>query len=286
MHCMTNKQHERLLMCKGFQLNCVNFYILQALVKLRAGLVKGKHGIEMFYNAGGIAPMVRLLSKPYEKILEVALSILGNCCTKKQCCKQAISNGIVPPLLTILKSIPNQKVQCRVCRLLGNLARESNEKLCPLAKGIGVVFASVLEDSKDVATLGMAVRATRLLWSETQFLNEFVQSDGVEKILGIMVKYAIIEQPKKETMSLVEQNPYENGRVEFMETHIQFMESINSHVFDQEILKKNKPIDEDGYRIPDDPDQQNLLREILRCLETVTSSNSNFRIIYNVRLYI
>lgn len=254
------------------------------MVKLRAELVKDKQGIETFYNAGGIAPMVRLLSKPYEKILEVALSILGNCCTQKMCCKQAISNGIVPPLLTILKSIPNPKVQCRVCRLLGNLARESNEKLCSLAKGIGVVFASVLEDSKDVATLGMAVRATRLLWSETPFLNEFVQSDGVEKILDIMIKYTMVEQPKKE-MSLVEQNSYEKNRVEFMETHIQIMETINSRVFDQEILKKNKPVDEDGFRIPDDSEQHNLLMEILKCLEVVTSSNSNLRIIYNVRMH-
>lgn len=253
------------------------------MVRLRAELVKDKQGIETFYNAGGIAPMVRLLSKPYEKILEVALSILGNCCTQKMCCKQAISNGIVPPLLTILKSIPNPKVQCRVCRLLGNLARESNEKLCSLAKGIGVVFASVLEDTKDVPTLGMAVRATRLLWSETPFLNEFVHSDGVEKILGIMIKYTMVEQQKKEMKSLVEQSPYERNRVEFMETHIPIMETINSRVFDQEILKKNKPVDEDGFQIPEDSEQHNLLIEILKCLEVVTSSNSNLHIIYNVK---
>lgn len=238
----------------------------------------------MFYNAGGIAPVVRLLSKPYEKILEVALSILGNCCTQKMCCKQAISNGIVPPLLTILKSIPNPKVQCRVCRLLGNLARESNEKLCTLAKGIGVVVASVLEDTKDVATMGMAVRATRLLWSEMPFNDEFVRSDGVEKILGILIEYTLVEQKKPEPKSLVEENPYERERVEFMETHIQFMESINSRVFDHEILKKSKPVDDDAFRVPDDPEQYNLVMEILKCLETVTSVHSSLRIIYNVSI--
>lgn len=259
-------------------------FFFQALVKLRAELVKDKHGIEMFYNAGGIAPVVRLLSKPYEKILEVALSILGNCCTQKMCCKQAISNGIVPPLLTILKSIPNPKVQCRVCRLLGNLARESNEKLCTLAKGIGVVVASVLEDTKDVATMGMAVRATRLLWSEMPFNDEFVRSDGVEKILGILIEYTLVEQKKPEPKSLVEENPYERERVEFMETHIQFMESINSRVFDHEILKKSKPVDDDAFRVPDDPEQYNLVMEILKCLETVTSVHSSLRIIYNVSI--
>lgn len=90
-------------------------------MKLRTDLVVDKNGIQQFYDAGGIAPLVRLLSKPYEKILEIALSILGNCCTQKECCKQAITFGVMPPLLTILKSIPNPRVQCRVCRLMGNL---------------------------------------------------------------------------------------------------------------------------------------------------------------------
>lgn len=251
-------------------------------MKLRSDVVKDKHGIQTFYDAGGIAPMVRLLSKPYEKILEVALSILGNCCTQKACCKQAISNGIVPPLLTILKSIPNPKVQCRVCRLLGNLARESNEKLCSLAKGIGVVVASVLEDTKDVATLSMAVRATRLLWSEMPFYDEFVRSDGVEKILDILVKNTMVEQ-REHSKSIVEQNPYERERVEFMLSHIQMMESINSRVFDHEILKKSKPVEEDGFRIPTEPEQHNLFIEILKCLEVVTAVPT-LRIIYNVSI--
>lgn len=251
------------------------------MVKLRSDVVKDKQGIQTFYDAGGIAPVVRLLSKPYEKILEVALSILGNCCTKKECCKQAISNGIVPPLITILKSISNPKVQCRVCRLLGNLARESNEKLCTLGKGIGVVMASVLEDTKDVATLGMAIRATRLLWNEMPFYEEFVRSDGVDKILSIFVKNAVTDQKKPPAKSIVEQNPYEKERVEFMETHIQILESVNSQAFDQEILKKAKPVDEDGFRIPSSSEQHSLFYEILRCLETVTSVPT-LRIIYNV----
>lgn len=253
------------------------------LVKLRSEVVE-QQGIQQFYDAGGIAPMVRLLSKPYEKILEMALSILGNCCTQKACCTQAISNGIVPPLLTILKSIPNPKVQCRVCRLLGNLARESNEKLCTLARGIGVVVASVLEDTKDVATLGMAIRATRLLWNEMPFYNEFVKSDGVEKILDILVNGTRVEQTNRsEIKSIVEQSPYEHERVEFMLSHIQMMESINSRVFDQEILKKSKPIDEDSFKLPEGPEQNSLFMEIFRCLEAVTAVPS-LQIIYNVSI--
>lgn len=273
------------------------------MYKLRTDFIKDKDGIMSFYSAGGIAPLVRLISKPYEKILEVALSILGNCCTVKDCCKQvnstiehfnafiikscyslkAISNGIVPPLLTILKSIPNPRVQCRACRLLGNLARESNEKICTLAKGIGVVLASVLEDSKDTQTLSMTIRAVRLLWNEMPFYEEFVRFDGVDKILIILVSSTMIERQIEPNKSIVEQNTQEKERVEFMETHIQFMESVNSKVFDHEILKTTKLPAEDAFKIPEKSEEKELFAEILRCLETVTNMPA-LRIVYNVNL--
>lgn len=62
--------------------------IYKALVSLRTDLIKNKAGIDLFYECDGIPPLVRLIGKPYEKILDVALSILGNCCTTKDCCKQ------------------------------------------------------------------------------------------------------------------------------------------------------------------------------------------------------
>ena len=62
--------------------------IYKKLVKIRTDCVKDSAGIETFYLAGGVKLLVNLLNKPHEKILEVALSILGNCCVKKECCKQ------------------------------------------------------------------------------------------------------------------------------------------------------------------------------------------------------
>lgn len=233
-----------------------------------------------FYEIGGIPPLVRLLSKPYEKILEVSLSILGNCCTKKVCSKQALKHGVLPILLTILKSIPNVRVQCRVCRLLGNLARESNEKLCALAKGIGVTLASILEDTKDNPTLSMAVRAVRILWNEMPFCEEFIRYDGVSKILMILLSSTMIKPNVEVGKSITEQNSYERERVQFMEKHIPIMETMNSRVFDNEISKTIKP-PVDNFAIPDDPEKKELFAEILRCLETVTNVAA-IRIIYSV----
>lgn len=62
--------------------------IIRGLVKLRTNVVKDKEGIAVFRKAGGVVPMVRFLSKPHEKILEIVLSILGNCCTEEDSFKE------------------------------------------------------------------------------------------------------------------------------------------------------------------------------------------------------
>lgn len=62
--------------------------IIRALIKLRTNVVKDKDGVALFRKAGGVYPMVRFLNKPHEKILEIVLSILGNCCTEKDSCKE------------------------------------------------------------------------------------------------------------------------------------------------------------------------------------------------------
>lgn len=74
--------------------------IYKALVKLRTDLVKDKQGVALLLEVdGSIGSLVRLISKPYEKILEVALSILGNACTLKECSKQ------VPQLIIQFTSV-------------------------------------------------------------------------------------------------------------------------------------------------------------------------------------
>ncbi|KAJ6637654.1 hypothetical protein Bhyg_10385 [Pseudolycoriella hygida] len=253
--------------------------IYKALVKLRTDIVKDKNGAALLLEVdGSIGSLVRLISKPYEKILEVSLSILGNACTLKECSKQAIHHGVVPTLLTILKSIPSSSVQSKACRLLGNLARESNEKICNLAKGIGIALAAVLEDNKDTNTLTMGIRAVRLLWSEMPFYDEFNRYEGVKKMMRILVKLTKIE-PTVVVKSIVENDPKEKERVDFMVQHIQFMESVNSSAFDKEIMKKAKPA-EDTFALPESGLEKELLHEIFRCLQTITQGHS-MRVIYD-----
>lgn len=195
---------------------------------------------------------------------------------------KAISHGVVPPLLTILKSIPSISVQCRACRLIGNLARESNEKICNLAKGIGIAIAGILEDNKDVNTLNMAIRASRLLWNEMPFYDEFVRHDGVKKIISILVRHSIIEQkPTLANKPVPEKMSDERRRVVFLQEHISFMELVNSKAFDREIMMVEKPADECFELHQNNKDIHDLFSEILRSLQTITNGLS-MRVIFDV----
>lgn len=273
--------------------------ILKCLLKLRTDLIgRNRAGIELFYRLNGIPPLIRLISKPYEKIIDVALSILANCCVNKACCKQAIAQGVVPPLLNILKCIPSTSVQCRACRLLGNLARESNEKICGLAKGIGVAIAALLADTRDVNTLNMAVRAARLLWNEMPFYDEFVRHSGVQRILHILIGQLQVPAARQASAS----QPPSPPAPDHMDIHvrnIQFMESVNSKVFDREILKK-EPARTDGelFSYPTEADgtaaapasdgsaasvkhRRELIGELMHSLQTLTARLS-FRVVKDV----
>lgn len=253
--------------------------IHKCLLKIRHDLVgRDRAGIELFHRLNGIPPLVRLISKPYEKIIDVALSILANCCVSRPCCKQAIEHGVVPPLLSILRSIPSVSVQCRACRLLGNLARASNEKICGLARGIGVAIAALLADTRDVNTLNMAVRAARLLWNEMPFYDEFVRHGGVQKILQILVaqatRHPVAGPPAPDHMHIHVRN-------------IQFMEVDDSRVFDREIMKK-EPVrtDADRFGYPDAgqphaKDVRELIGELMRSLQALTGRQS-YRIVHDV----
>lgn len=111
------------------------------------------------------------------------------------------------------------------------------------------------------------------------FYEEFSRYDGVKKIIRIMVKLTKME-PTVIVKSIVEKDPEQKARVDFMVQHIQFMESVNSNAFDREILKKAKPA-EDAFVLPENNAEKELLHEIFRCLQTVTQGHS-LRVIYDV----
>lgn len=62
--------------------------VYRKLVRIRTEVISTEAGTQLFLALDGIRLLVALMAKPYEKVLEVALSILGNCCMRKDSAKQ------------------------------------------------------------------------------------------------------------------------------------------------------------------------------------------------------
>ncbi|XP_055847887.1 uncharacterized protein LOC129913306 [Episyrphus balteatus] len=253
--------------------------ILKGLVKLRTDLVKDRDGIVLFHQCNGIPPMVRFLNKPHEQILEVVLSILGNCCTNADCCKEALDNKIAIPLATILKSIPNTLIQCRACRLLGNLAKVGSSKLlsthCP---AIASAVCQIIEESDDVQTQIMCFRACRFLVVEEHFLRHFLVSDGftlvLKTLVGVMknkeIPEPVIELPQK--TGGLKKNQH---REKYFEEVARNLEGPRSDIFDHATLKNSKICMD--YIMPEEKANIELASEILKCLLIISEINLNYQ---------
>ncbi|XP_060647849.1 uncharacterized protein LOC132785669 [Drosophila nasuta] len=275
--------------------------IYKCLVKLRTDLVKDKDGIVLFRTAGGVPVMVRLISKLNEKIMEVVLSILGNCCTDEQSCIEAVEYKVILPLLTILKTIPNPLIQCRACRMLGNLAKSKKASQCLNVhySAIAPAICHIIESTSAVQTRIMAFRVCRFLLVSSQFYKHFLASNGFLQLMRIfMAVMKNNEAPKEPTQDIevsaligLKRNQH---REKYFEEVARNLEGVRSDIFDYQMLKNSTRNNE--YIMPKENEAVELASEILKCLlllsaqqigvrawETLSRNSSFASIVYFVK---
>ncbi|XP_068192945.1 armadillo repeat-containing protein 5 [Antennarius striatus] len=101
----------------------------RALVAIRTQHIKGdKAGIARFRAQGGLRPLLDLLRHPdcSRKTLDLALSILANCCTELETRVEVRKlDGINIVVEILKKNVALETVQNRAARALGNLAMDA-----------------------------------------------------------------------------------------------------------------------------------------------------------------
>ncbi|KAH8383459.1 hypothetical protein KR009_008818 [Drosophila setifemur] len=251
--------------------------IYKCLVKLRTDLVKDKTGIELFRTSGGIPVMVRLISKLNEKIMEVVLSILGNCCTDEQSCIEAVECKVISPLVTILKTIPNPVIQCRACRMLGNLAKSKNasQYLHVHYAAIAPAICHIIESTSAVQTRIMAFRVCRFLLVSSQFLKHFLISNGFLQLMRIFVAVMKNDEAPKEPIQDIEVSTLiglkrNQHREKYFEEVARNLEGVRSDIFDYQMLKNSKR--NCDFALPKENGAAvELAYEILKCLVLISA---------------
>ncbi|KAL6102656.1 armc5 [Pungitius sinensis] len=120
----------------------------RALVAIRTQHIKGdKAGIARFRTQGGHRPLLDLLKNPEcsRKTLDLALSILANCCTELQTCIEVRKLDGIKIVVEILKeNMALETVQNRAARALGNLAMDpESSALIHAAGGVPLLLLCV-----------------------------------------------------------------------------------------------------------------------------------------------
>ncbi|XP_034450091.1 armadillo repeat-containing protein 5 [Hippoglossus hippoglossus] len=112
----------------------------RALVAIRMQHIKGDAGISRFRTQGGLPPLLDLLKDPdcSRKTLDLALSILANCCTDLKTRIEVRKLDGINTVVGILKrNVAQETIQNRAARSLGNLAMDPQS--CALIHSSGGV---------------------------------------------------------------------------------------------------------------------------------------------------
>uniref|UniRef100_A0A673XEC4 Armadillo repeat containing 5 n=1 Tax=Salmo trutta TaxID=8032 RepID=A0A673XEC4_SALTR len=121
----------------------------QALVAIRTQHIKGgSSGIARFRGQGGLRILLDLLKHPEcsRKTLDLALSILANCCTERQTRVEVRQKGFALPFLVgiLKKNVAMETIQNRAARALGNLAMDpESSTLIHSAGGVPLLLLCV-----------------------------------------------------------------------------------------------------------------------------------------------
>lgn len=120
------------------------------------------------------------------KTLDLALSILANCCTEGACRAEVRRLGGILPLVTILQCVKTDSIQNRTARALGNLAMEPES--CGEIHSAGAVplLVESLTACQDSQCLQSVVRALRNLADSPQHRLALAQQGAVRPLAELL----------------------------------------------------------------------------------------------------
>lgn len=137
---------------------------------------------ERLCEVGGVKTIVKFLGKSNQPVLNDAMSILADCCMSEKCRIEADASGIILLLIPILQGISNDEIQCRGCRLVGNLAQTHSIAKKLHEQKIVPCLVDILNSSTSPTTLVLGIRALRVLWNVDIYRREMVKAETVKAV--------------------------------------------------------------------------------------------------------
>ncbi|XP_006896657.1 PREDICTED: armadillo repeat-containing protein 5 [Elephantulus edwardii] len=120
------------------------------------------------------------------KTLDLALSILANCCTEGACRAEVRRLGGILSLVTILRCVKTDSIQNRTARALGNLAMEPESCRDIHSAGAVPLLIKSLTACQDSQCLQSVVRALRNLADSPQHRLALAQQGAVQPLAELL----------------------------------------------------------------------------------------------------
>ena len=218
-----------------------------------------------------------------ERIVEVVLSILGNCTFNnyKISCL-SFDHKIIDHLLIILNSSENSSILSKSCRLAGNLAQFETIALSLQQKGIALSISNCLQEDANLGVLTMAIRVIRLMWNAKKFRYEILSFGSIYKIMVILHKVLHTEDEgiackENESESIVIlKRKNEPDRAISKEKLSLMIEKMDKHdvEINYEITRPESP-KSSKFVLPTEKDKLELVTGIIKCLISLTAASSS-----------
>ncbi|XP_046744966.1 uncharacterized protein LOC124410547 isoform X2 [Diprion similis] len=159
---------------------------------------------KQFVLDGGLILLVQLFHTESLKILDLLLSVLANMCLHAYVRIEIRSIDPAAEVTSILKNNKSQSIQCRACRLIGNLAECSWHAKALCQAGVVKIITNILKSSKTTRRVQItAVRAIRNIWTSTKSSHEEILEAGTFREITTIFVLTNEEKEEKSNQDLI-----------------------------------------------------------------------------------
>lgn len=254
---------------------------VKILNKIRGDLSKSSGGIKVFRDCDGLRALIPYIKRPSKKILDLALSILANCCTDPDCVQDVMKLNVVPALVVILRTIPNQLIISRTCRFLGNLATDKKNAKCIQDCNLVTALVTLLdEESNEPGTLLMITRLVGKMWRLDSFQVDAYLYGIIKRLTTTLIKMSEKQNESTEdeatpstSTSTTDPNTFnpkkfqrESNQVHnSMENHHE-QRSILTESFQRATQSTDQPTTTNDFILPTEESQKEAISCLLKCI--------------------
>ncbi|XP_070571981.1 armadillo repeat-containing protein 5-like [Ptychodera flava] len=161
--------------------------VLDSLTRIRSEFIRRSDGVEEFRRLGGLKPLLTLISTPNERIVDVSLSILANCCMEEKTRIQVKRLNGIKPVVSILKTLKQTSILNRAARTLANLAIDPNiAEFIHLEEGAVATLVSLLQNAEDDECRQSVIRALRQLSKTEKHRDIVIEAEGIQPIAELL----------------------------------------------------------------------------------------------------